>query len=361
MRIAFLGDGSLNHVRRWAGFFAERGHDVLLISFEDTGGCPFPAIRLKKHLPTKLFGYLSALPAVRNELAAFSPNLVNALYVGGYGLIGVLSGFHPVVVSAIGSDLLVDYRKNPVHRVQINHTLRRADLVTTDADVLTRTAVSAGAPRERIIKAYFGIDDTIFHPSTDPHTRPHEKTGIPHIVSTRNLYRVYNIDLLLDEAPAILERTDARFIICGDGPERARLEGKASTLGINASFIFRGQLSPAEVAGELRSAAVYVSTSISDSTSVSLLEAMACGAPPVVTDLEANREWITDGENGLLVPADSPGALAEAVTRTIADSAFALEVRKNNFEVIKDRGLWNPNMEAVEMAFKELIGQQPAS
>ncbi len=362
MRIVILGDGSLIHVRRWAGFFSERGHDVLLISFEDVRGCPFPAVRLKRRLPTKLFGYLSALHEVRKRMEAFSPDLVNALYVAGYGLIGVLSGRHPVVVSAIGSDLLIDYRKNPIHRLQINHALRKADLVTTDAEILTRIANAAGAPRDRIITMCFGVEENIFHPPSDPDASldfdasSRVRGGAPRIVSTRSLHPIYNIDLLIDAAPVILERIDAHFIIIGEGPEKIRLENKVSKLGITDKITFTGKVGTPELAEELRSAAVYVSTSLSDSTSVSLLEAMACGAPPVVTDLEANREWITNGENGLLVPVDSPEALAEAAMRMIEDRAFASEVRTINFEVIAERGLWKPNMEAIEMAFMELAG-----
>ena len=51
MRIAFLGDGSLNHVRRWAGYFHERGHEMLLLSFESVDGCLVPARRLEEPIP----------------------------------------------------------------------------------------------------------------------------------------------------------------------------------------------------------------------------------------------------------------------------------------------------------------------
>lgn len=352
MRIAFLGDGSLNHVRRWVGYFKGRGHDVLLLSFESVEGCPFPARRLAKRLPTKLLGYLASLPSIRRELAAFRPDVVNALYLGGYGLVASLGGWRPLVVMSLGSDLLIDYPSSLVHRAQIRRVLGHADLVITDAEALSRIAISIGTPREKVLKAYLGIDETIFHAGASPAALGGAEPA--RIVSTRNLYRLYNVELLVEAAPAIVERHDASFILCGDGPERTRLEERARALGLSSRFTFKGRLEPRGIADELRAASVYVSTSRSDSTSVSLIEAMACGAPPVVTDLAANREWITDGENGLIVSPNDPGALASAVSRMIEDRGLAAAAREKNFRVVKERGLWRENMERVEEAFERL-------
>jgi len=354
MRLAFLGDGSLSHVRRWVGYFAEEGHEVLLLSFESVDGCPFPARRFERRLPTKLLGYLASLGEIRSELRAFEPDLINALYVGGYGFVAALSGFRPLVVSSLGSDLLIDYPSSPVHRIQIGYVLKRADLVTTDAEELSRRAVAIGVPRERILKSYFGIDETIFHPGAPP-AAPARTGGPPRIVSTRNLYPIYHLDLLVDAAPIIRERCKPIFIICGDGPDRRWLEHRAEDVARDVIFMFRGRLEPQEIADELRRASVYVSTSRSDSTSVSLLEAMACGAPPVVTDLPANREWLTDGENGLLVPVNDPGALAASVLRMIEDAPFAASVRERNLRIIGERGLWRENMKRVSEAFRQLV------
>ncbi len=124
-------------------------------------------------------------------------------------------------------------------------------------------------------------------------------------------------------------------------------------LGLADRFSFLGRLAPAALAAELRAAAVYVSTSRSDSTSVSLLEAMACGAFPVVTDLPANREWIADGENGLLVGRE-PNGLAEALLRALGDGELRRAAAEKNARIISERGLWRDNMRRVEEALLRL-------
>ena len=94
----------------------------------------------------------------------------------------------------------------------------------------------------------------------------------------------------------------------------------------------------------LREHHVYVSTSPHDTTSVSLLEAMACGLFPVVTDIPANREWIVDGENGRLVPAGQATRLAVTLIDSWRDSGLRERARRHNLELIASRGRWEDSM-----------------
>ena len=350
MRIAILGDGTLNHVRRWAGYFHDRGHEVLLLSFERTPDVPFASRRLWKLLPTRTAGYAAAAGGIRSILAGFRPDIVNAIYAGGYGFAAALAGTGPLVVSAIGSDLLVDYPSSVFHRLQIGFALRRADLVTTDARVLTEAAVSAGARRDRVIEVVMGIDERIFHPPSGG--GPGEGDIV--IISTRNLHPVYDVGTMLDAFDLLAEDTGCRLVVCGDGPLRKDLEERAASSAAPRKIEFTGRLEPTELAGRLRSSDLYVSTSLSDSTSVSLLEAMACGAIPVVTDLPANREWIADGVNGYLFRPGDPASLAGALGKAAADGGE--EMVSRNLEAVRDRGSWSRNMAAAEEAFERLAG-----
>jgi glycosyltransferase involved in cell wall biosynthesis len=350
MRIAFLGDASLGHVRRWTGYFNGRGHDVLLISFEDVSGCPFPTKRLRKLLPTKLAGYAAALGSVRRELESFGPDILNAVYAGGYGFIGAQSGCRPLVVSAIGSDMLIDYPSSLVHRLQIDYALRHASLVMTDALTLSKAVMRAGVESSKIVEIYFGIDPSVFNREG----RSERESGPLTIVSTRNLYAIYAIDTLINAFAAVRGKIDSRLILCGDGPERGALEKQAESLGIGDSITFRGMLEPAEIAAELKVADIYVSTSRSDSTSVSLLEAMACGAVPVVTDLEANREWIDAGAGGMLIPPGDVPGFAEAILSIYENPVLAGSMREESASVVEQRGLWQHNMERAEAEFARL-------
>ncbi|MEO6462789.1 MAG: glycosyltransferase, partial [Candidatus Eisenbacteria bacterium] len=100
------------------------------------------------------------------------------------------------------------------------------------------------------------------------------------------------------------------------------LEARARARGLSAVVRFAGRVPHRELPALLASAAVAVSCARSDSTSISLLEAMASGATPVVTDLPGNREWIDDGVEGRLFPPGDATALADALVFVLTDPGF---------------------------------------
>ena len=88
-----------------------------------------------------------------------------------------------------------------------------------------------------------------------------------------------------------------------------------------------------------------------------MLEAMAAGCTPIVTDLPANREWIENGVNGLLFPVGDDRALAEMIQKASADATWRQDVARRNLEIIARRARWRDNMAQVEDAMTRLISQ----
>ena len=80
----------------------------------------------------------------------------------------------------------------------------------------------------------------------------------------------------------------------------------------------------------LHSGSCYISASLSDGTANSLLEAMAAGLFPIVSDIPANREWIADGENGMLFPPGDHMALARCLERACRERAWMSSARETN-------------------------------
>ena len=91
------------------------------------------------------------------------------------------------------------------------------------------------------------------------------------VVSTRMLEWRYNVEQLIRAMPAVRSRVpDVEVILAGDGPDRAALERLISELGITGMVDMIGRVSHEAVPALLRSAAIYVSTSVTDGTSLSL-------------------------------------------------------------------------------------------
>ena len=346
MRIATLSNASVIHTRRWVEHFRARGHEVSLWSLE-----PGPA-ELRAHalpaLPLPgVLRYPLAVPALVRDLRAFAPDLIDAHYVPNYGLMGVLSGWRPVSVSAWGSDLLISGRQGPLRRLRAHFVLSRADLVIADADNLARAARELGGRAGRVHGVPWGIRVDRFRPGK-------RQAGL--LLSTRMHEAVYDIETLIEGvAPVMARSADLELVIAADGSRRPALERRAAERLPRGRFRFVGRLEPGALAEWLGRADVYLSGSHSDSTSLSLLEAMASGAVPVVSDIEGNREWVREGEGARLFAPGNAAALSRALEAALADTAWREGARVHNRSVVELRGDWTRNMAAVEHLMTECV------
>jgi glycosyltransferase involved in cell wall biosynthesis len=350
VRIAFLADASLPHTQRWVNHFARRGHDCLLVSLEPgatAGGVRVLRLQDRPALP-RFLRYTLELPRVARALRAFAPDVVNAHFVPNYGWLAVRAGVRPLVVTTLGSDVLTVPARGPLHRWRTRYVLQRCDAVTADARMLADAVRTFGVPESRILTVPFGIEAARF-------AVPAVRLPAPIVLlSTRRLEPVYDVETLLEAWSRLdpPERDALRLRVAGSGSRAGALRDRGAPLGVE----FVGWLAQAELDRELGAAHVYVSTSRSDSTSVSLLEAMAAGCFPVVSDLEANREWVASGSTALLFPPGDAGALVDCLRRAVADAALRDTAAARNRATVQARATWEANMASVEALFARLAG-----
>jgi glycosyltransferase involved in cell wall biosynthesis len=127
------------------------------------------------------------------------------------------------------------------------------------------------------------------------------------------------VDVLLDAIPQVwqaLPRT--RFAVIGGGPLEDALRAQARTLGLaeDPRFLFAPFVAPSE--RYLKALDLFALTSDWEAMSIGVLEAMACGVPQVVTDVDGCAEAL-GGRTGRLVPPGNPGAFAQAVIELLQD------------------------------------------
>jgi glycosyltransferase involved in cell wall biosynthesis len=346
MKIATLSNAAVVHTHRWVEWFRGRGHEVALWSLED-GPAALGARALPRAPLPGVLRYPLAAPALRAALDAFAPDVVDAHYVPNYGLLGALAGRRPLVVSAWGSDLLVAGPRDPFQRARARFVLRRADHVLADAENLAAAAVALGAPRDRVSCVPWGVDLGRFRPA------PARERGL--LLSTRMHEPVYDLATIVHGVRPLLERDpDARLVVAGDGSLRPGLEALAARVLPKGRVSFIGRLDAGTLAGWLGRAEVYLSASRSDSTSLSLLEAMAAGALPVVSDIDGNREWVGEGDGARLFAPGDPGALAAAIDRARADAGWAEQARARNRAVVEARADHQAGMGRIEALFERL-------
>lgn len=351
MKIATLSNASVEHTRRWARWFRARGHDLRVWSLET----PLAGLEAERLPCVPLPGFLRyplALPALERALERFDPDLVDAHYVPNYGLLGALAGRRPLSVTAWGSDLLVLGRQGLLQRARARFVLRRADLVMADAANLAGAARALGAAPAKVHLIPWGVDLGLFTQSAE------RERGL--MVSARMHEPVYDLETILRAVKPVLERDPcAHLVVTGDGSLRAGLERHAAAQLPAGRWRFVGCLAPGELASLLARAEVYLSASITDSTSVSLLEAMAAGAVPVVSDIEGNREWVAEGDGARLFPCGDAAALAIALDRALGDAEWAAAARARNRRVVEERADRELNLARIETLFAGLAGTRP--
>jgi glycosyltransferase involved in cell wall biosynthesis len=109
----------------------------------------------------------------------------------------------------------------------------------------------------------------------------------------------------------------------------------------------------------MTSAEVFVSVPASDGTSVALLQAMAAGAFPIVSDLESQREWIDDGQNGLRVPLGAPVALADGIMHALGNPDLRRRAADANRAIVAERGTNETQMAKMEQLYLRLARRPP--
>jgi glycosyltransferase involved in cell wall biosynthesis len=176
------------------------------------------------------------------------------------------------------------------------------------------------------------------------------------VVSTRSLEPIYNVEMLIRAIPLVLAHTpEARFVIVGGGKQRIYLENLAISLGISDSIRFIGKVLHSDLPEYLASSDIYVSTSRSDTSHISLQEAMACQLAPVVTDIPANRAWIADGKNGFIVPVNDIKALADKVVSLVKSKHFREAFGRANRRIIQEKAEYDNEMAKMETVYNDLL------
>lgn len=369
MRIAYLAWHGSVHTRRWVGWFAERGHEVHVITCGDADardldadGNPLP-LRYQVHeLGAPRFGklgYLLKLRAARRAVRAIKPDVLHAHWLTSYGLLALGTDRRrlPLVVTAHGDDVLIAPRNGLLRRI-VQHVLRAADLITVPGEPMREAALELLAPQDApkggIATFQYGVESARLANAGRRARESREADGPTRIVSARAMLRLYRIDVLLDAVALLVEDGDDLHLdLLGDGPERDALEQQAARLGIADRCTFHGNVTQGRVEQFVGASDVYVSVSESDGVSLALLESLALGSVPVVSDIPANRSWVNDGATGLLVDID-PADVADGIRQ--AARLDRERVAADNLAVVAERADRDTNLAACEVLVDSLVG-----
>jgi glycosyltransferase involved in cell wall biosynthesis len=148
-------------------------------------------------------------------------------------------------------------------------------------------------------------------------------------------YRKDHVTLVRAAARVVEQMPEAMFLLVGEGPDRGKIEDAIRTLGVERNVFLLGERQ--DVAWILSQLDLYVLCSITEGLSLSILEAMAVGAPVVATRVGGNAELLDEGRAGVLTPSGDVEALADAILGLLKDPDRARELARRAGERVTER------------------------
>ncbi len=392
MRLLFIADGRSPIALNWMDYFLEKGDQVHLIS---TYACkadkrlasfsvvPVGLSSLKTQPSTsgqgsknqsgiwgasgvgmrtrvrQWLGPLTVMTAAKQVsvlMDQIRPQLVHAMRIPFEGMLAAQAKPNsPLLVSVWGTDFTLHARANPWKGQLTRNTLKQADALQSDCHRDLKLAQKWGFDMRKpglVAPGAGGIQADVFYP---PENKQGEQREPFSVVNPRGIRAYIRNDVFFRAIPLILEQEPRAKFYCPAMAGEPQAEKWVRELGIESHTVLMPHQTRQEMANLFRRVSVVVSPSVHDGTPNTLLEAMACGCFPVVGDLESLREWITPNENGILVDANDPLALASAILKGLDDPGLREQASRLNLEIIAERADYAVVMDKVRHFYETLV------
>ena len=202
----------------------------------------------------------------------------------------------PLIAMSWGFDLMHEIDLDSEARERARYAISRADQIIVDNNGPRGRAIELGASEDAIVQFAWGVDLSFYTPGESnfrvEHSIPNDATLI---LSTRKHEAIYCVTDVVDAfIIAAQSIPTVHLAVVGSGALTDQLRSIISLAHLESRTTFVGDLDPIALRGVYRAADLYVSASSVDGTSISLLEAIACGTPVSVSRIPGNAEWVDD-------------------------------------------------------------------
>jgi L-malate glycosyltransferase len=379
MRVLYFSRDYTPHDHRYLTALANTEHQVFYLRLEKRGhaledrSLPAPIQQVTwagGRAPVSQGEGLRLLVDLKRVLRSVKPDLVHAGPIQRAAFLTALAGFRPLVSMSWGYDLLVDAERSALWRWATRYTLKRSAVMVGDCDTIRERAIAYGMADERVVTFPWGVDLDKFSPGEGKvRDTVWPSFGVPDrerqvfvLLSNRNWEPIYGVDVIARAFVLASHRLaskgcpELRLLMLGNGSQAGVLRDIFLRGGVLEQVHFPGHISQVDLARYYRSSDLYLSASHSDGSSISLLEAMACGLPVLVSDIPGNREWVNPGEQGWWFPGGDHHSMAEAIVQAVEQRERLPEMGQSARQLAEQRADWNSNfpklLEAYEVAFR---------
>jgi glycosyltransferase involved in cell wall biosynthesis len=295
---------------------------------------------------------------IKKVINEFKPDIIHSGYLWQTGILAALSGFHPHLSMPWGSDILTDPENNYIKRYFVKKVLNSCDHIQCDAEYVKNKIVKDFKISANKITVFpWGIELEKFYKSDKSEAR--KKLNISEnkfvIIYNRSLENIYGYRYLLE---AFLDfsrdKNDVIMLMLSDGSGKNEVIKYINENELEEKILLIGRVPNNELPVFLNSSDIYVSSSLSDGTSLSLLEAMACGLGIIVTNVPAITEWVNNN-NAIVVNKKNIKELSDAMNEYYNNRKKITEHSFINIEIAKQKADWNKNYEKLKLIYSNLL------
>jgi glycosyltransferase involved in cell wall biosynthesis len=267
---------------------------------------------------------------MRRALAELQPSIVHlhGFYVTAVGAEAAAASGARAVLATVHAMPSAPLALHPGMRGRLEFMLRsmftrRAarslDRIVCVVDAVRAELAAIGIPAGKLVTIHNGIPAPSAAAAAAVGQRSSEVPAAPRVGSVGRLEAPKGYEHFIDAAARVAARMPAaRFRVVGDGSLRASLERRAAEAGLGDRISFPGWSD--DPLAEIAAMDVYVASSVTDTTNLTVLEAMALGRPVVVTGVGGLPEVVADSVTGYVVPARDADALAGRIAQLLEDA-----------------------------------------
>ncbi len=348
-RILLLADVNSPHTQKWVVSLINSGFDIAVFTLSKSTldwhkGLDNFQLFEKYGFSKEVFlsskfsklRFLNVVPELKKIISTYKPDILHAHYASSYGLIGALTGFHPFIISAWGSDVFTFPQEGFLNKLILKFNFRKADVILSTGQVM-KSEISKYTSKEVFITP-FGVDTEHFKPM------PYQKSEELIIGTIKRMEDTYGISYLIRAFKILTQRyrnVPMRLLLVGDGAQTESYKKLVRDLDLEPMVTFTGLIPHNEIVTFHNKLDIFAALSLSESFGVAVLEASACEKPVVVTNVGGLPEVAINNYTGFIVQPANIEDAALALSKLVEDAQLRAELGSNGRKFVIENYQWS--------------------
>jgi glycosyltransferase involved in cell wall biosynthesis len=307
--------------------------------------------------PAHWVDYPTLIQDMKRVIREVKPDIIHAGPVHRSAFVAAAAGFHPLLTMSWAADILYESEHNPWMHWASSYTLSHTDILAGDCRAVENKAAEYGFPRDKVVLFPWGIDLQKFQPGRNNELRRQLGWQDEFIVlSLRSWEPIYGVDIVLKAfAQASRQVPQLRLLLPGGGSQKERIRQLIQEYHLEELVKLPGQVGQEQLPDYYHAADLYLTASHSDGSSVTLMEALACGLPAAVSDIAGNVEWVQPDQQGWVFHDGDAAGAAQCIVKAYQERERRATMQAANRRLAEQRADWDKNFNVLLGAYDRAV------